>query len=137
VVASGDLGDRIRGVLRQEPAITLAYLFGSVARGEATLGSDVDVALLAAAPLELMRLGSLQERLVLALGRPVDVLDLHVASPLLARDVVLEGIPLYVGDPGLKLDFELATIRRWEDSRRMRSEQQQLLRERAQLGRKD
>jgi uncharacterized protein len=131
------LVDGIRTVLLAEPDVDLAYLFGSRAREEALASSDVDIALLASAPLPLLRLGALQERLAHALQMPVDVVDLHAAPPLLAREVVLEGIPVLVVDPAVKLDFEMAAIRRWEDTRRMRLEQQELLRERARLGRQD
>jgi len=40
----------LRGVFAAEPRVVTAYLFGSVARGTASPGSDVDVAVLLEAP---------------------------------------------------------------------------------------
>jgi predicted nucleotidyltransferase len=129
------LAQAIRAVLSQEPGIELAYLFGSHARGQAASSSDVDVAVLTEPPLDLMQLGRLQERLAQALGGAVDLVDLHHIPPLLAREIVREGIAVHVADPARKLAFELDAIHRFEDTRWLRRQQQQLLRERARIGR--
>ena len=113
----------------------LAYVFGSHARGEAGPLSDVDVAVLAPRSLDVCALAGMQERLVEALGQAVDLVDLRAAPPLLAAEVTREGVPVIVRDPEAKFDFELDAIRRWEDTRPLRRVQQQLLRERARLGR--
>ena len=130
-----ELGDRIAGALSGEPDIEVVYLFGSSARGEAMSASDVDVALLCTSPVELMRLGALQERLAERLGREVDLVDLKRASPLLAAEIVREGQAVMVANPTAKFDFELAALQRWEDTRNLRRQQQDLLRERARRGR--
>ena len=120
---------------RETPEIVLAYLFGSEARGEAAAGSDVDVGVLAMSPLDLLALGTLQETLSLATGRQVDVVDLSAAPPLLLGEVAREGVPFLVKDREAQLDFELDALRRWEDTRFLRRQQQELLRERALRGR--
>jgi predicted nucleotidyltransferase len=130
-----DLGQAIAGALSSEGDIQLVYLFGSYARGTASGSSDVDVAVLAAAPLEVMRLAALQERLSTALALPVDLVDLRHVAPLLAWEIVRDGIPLRVVDAAAKLDFELDALRRWEDTRTLRRQQHELLRERARRGR--
>lgn len=43
--APRDLIDRLRDALRREGRVAFAYLFGSAARGDASAGSDVDIAL--------------------------------------------------------------------------------------------
>lgn len=128
-------GQTVAAALTSEPDIRLAYLFGSQARGEASEGSDVDVALLADGPVDLMRLGALQELLSATLRKPVDLVDLRTASPLLAWEIVRDGAAVLVSDAGTRMDFELDAVRRWEDTRHLRRQQQELLGERARLGR--
>jgi predicted nucleotidyltransferase len=122
------------GVIAAEPAIRLAYLYGSCARGDSGPTSDVDVALLAAAPIDLMELAAIGTQLGKAIDRRADVVDLRCVSPLLCRQVVAEGEPLLVRDPLLRFDFEQEAVRRCEDTRSLRSQQQQLLRERLAHG---
>ena len=52
----------LRAVLEAEPAVRLAYLFGSVARGDDGPGSDIDVALWLGDEVDLLALGALGER---------------------------------------------------------------------------
>lgn len=64
-------------------------VFGSVARGEATTASDVDLAaeLDPNAHIGLFRLMGLQRRLSEILGRAVDLLPEPVESPRLQRNI--------------------------------------------------
>ena len=125
----------LRAVLEAEPAVRLAYLFGSVARGDDGPGSDIDVALWMEDEADLLALGALGERLGAAVGGNVDVTDLRRAPPLLCRQVVAEGEPLLVRDPLFRFDFEMETVRRYEDTKPLRALQQQLLRELVAHGR--
>jgi len=153
---------RLQMALEGEAGVCLAYLFGSVARGddgptsrdgEAGLCpaepergkvwkpsqgfhiSDVDVAVWTSEPVGLFEIGALAERLGAALGRRVDLVDLRAAPPLLCRQVVAEGELLLVRDPLFRFDFELEAVRRYEDTRPLRAQQQQLLKETARRGR--
>ena len=116
------------------PAIRVAYLFGSCAREDFGPTSDVDVALLAARPIDLMDLAAIGEQLGAVVDRRVDVADLRSAPPLVCRQVVAEGEVLLVRDPLLRFDFEQEVVRRCEDTRPLRAEQQLLLRERLAHG---
>ena len=64
-------------------------LFGSVARGDAEGGSDVDLAaeLDPAARIDLVRLVALERRLAELVGRPVDLLPEPVEKPRLRANV--------------------------------------------------
>ncbi len=124
--------DAVREALASEAGIQLAYVFGSLARGDHHPGSDVDVAVLADHELEPLELGRLAERVAAALaGTRVDVVDLRRAPPLLAGEVAREGIAVIVRDPVQRLDFEVHALRRCEDTRHLRATQQWLLRETA------
>lgn len=121
----------IAGVLATRGDLVLGYVFGSLARGEDRPESDADVAVLGAHELGATDLGSLCSELERALGRPVDVVDLMTAPPLLAFEVVRDGVRVLVRDQERRMDFEMDAVRRMEDTRRLRAVQQELLRERA------
>jgi predicted nucleotidyltransferase len=66
----------VREVCARHP-VARADLFGSVARGKAGAGSDVDVLVdfLPGAKVGLLEMGALREELAEALGCPVDVVS--------------------------------------------------------------
>jgi predicted nucleotidyltransferase len=134
-MAEAGILQALRGVIDAEPAIRVAYLFGSCARGDFGPTSDVDVALLGDQRIDLTELAAIGARIGTVVDRPVDVVDLRSAPPLLCRQVVAEGEVLTVRDPLLRFDFEQEAVRRCEDTRPLRAQQQLLLRERLAHGR--
>ncbi len=123
----------IRALFEADERILLAYVFGSVARGEATAPSDLDVAVLASNELGLDERGRLSEAIARATGyeRTVDLVDLRSAPPALAAEVVRHGERCFERDPLVRFDFEMAAMRRNEDTRPLRRLQHDLLREAA------
>ncbi len=87
--------DAVRSALEPHPEVLEAYVFGSVARGEAQAHSDVDVAVYidpAAAPPPFGHAAALTSELMQALGRnDVDVVVLNTATPLLYHRVLRDG----------------------------------------------
>ena len=75
-----------------EYAVREAFLFGSVARGQARSGSDVDIAVAGCPPGVFYRLAAKLER---ALRLPVDVSDLDTAPPDFAEPIRDLGHRLY------------------------------------------
>ena len=117
-----DVLERLRatapGVLADEP-VSVAYLFGSHARGEASRLSDVDVALLAPEVRPRDRL-DLRLRVIGRLSTAARIPDLDVIvldeSPLtLTGRVVRDGIVIYSVDEPLRADFESRTFREFVD----------------------
>jgi predicted nucleotidyltransferase len=88
------------------PTVIAVYLFGSTATGLDGLHSDVDVAILPAQPLGTVARFDLQERLADTLSRSADLIDLRVASPVMAMQVLATGRLLYDADPAARGDFE-------------------------------
>ena len=94
--------------LSRVEGLVAAYLFGSRARGEAAVASDVDVALwlqdapttLDELPLELA--ADLEQRL----GVPVDVVVLNSAPSDLTHRVLRDGILLVERDRSTRIRFE-------------------------------
>ncbi len=110
----------IARALADEPAVLDAYVFGSVARGEARPGSDVDVAVFldpsASAPVPWGWAASVNTRLVQALGRnDVDVAILNRATPLLYHRVLRDGILVLSRDAVATAERELQARSRWLD----------------------
>ena len=98
----------VEGILReffaaQPVEIIAAYLFGSVARGTAGARSDVDVAVLYAAPppatLEGLPL-DLEGRIEELVNRPAQVIVLNTAPAGLVHFVLRDGVLLLDRDPG-------------------------------------
>ena len=90
-----ELAERVIGMLRAHEAelraagISRLSLFGSVARGDAEAGSDVDLAAEfdPAARMDLVRLVALERRLGEILGRRVDLLPEPAEKPRLRANI--------------------------------------------------
>ncbi len=77
---------QITAVLARHPHIEQAILFGSLSTGNATLDSDLDLAVASAVPLSPVIKSALIADLAENLGRPVDLVDLTTAGePLLGQ----------------------------------------------------
>lgn len=92
---TSDLADYVITTLRAHEAelrragIRHLSLFGSVARGDAELDSDVDllVDLDPEAQIGLFALGALERRLAKLIGRPVDLLPEPIEKPRLRANI--------------------------------------------------
>lgn len=84
--------DRILEVLRTQPNVRLAVLFGSLSRGDERPDSDVDL-LVTFGETSLRARSLLIERLEDVLGRPVQLVELPSAeaSPILLLDILRDG----------------------------------------------
>ena len=90
------INKNLASLLSQYPEIKLAILFGSLASGKAHLNSDIDLAILADAPISNDFKLQLINAIGAKFGRPVDIIDLyHAPEPILGQ--VLKGIKL-LGD---------------------------------------
>ena len=93
--ATTELAERVIEALRAHEAelraagISRLSLFGSVARGDAEAGSDVDLAAEfdPAARMDLIRLAALERRLGEILGRRVDLLPEPAEKPRLRANI--------------------------------------------------
>ena len=81
----------VRDVLLRQPDIEFACVFGSFAQGRQTPASDIDVAVAAQAPIDPDRRLALNDEVASAAGRPVDLVDLHRAGPLLLTQALTKG----------------------------------------------
>lgn len=110
---SAELVAAVRRVLAQRRDVRLAVLFGSVARGVASPGSDVDLAVDAPAVDRLV----LARDLSLAVGREVDVVDLNdVGYPMLAA-LVRDGVVVAAHAPGAEARWRTHALITLENDR--------------------
>ncbi|MEW5740764.1 MAG: nucleotidyltransferase domain-containing protein [Myxococcota bacterium] len=88
--------ERVRAALEPRGEVLEAYVFGSVARGDASAHSDVDVAVYidpASPEPDFGHAAVLGSELMAALGRnDVDVVVLNHAPPLLYHRVLRDGV---------------------------------------------
>ncbi len=88
---------RLIALLSHYPEIKLAILFGSQATGDVRPDSDIDLGILAQAPLTADFKLQLIQTIGAEFGRPVDIVDLyHVPEPITGQ--VFKGIRLIGSD---------------------------------------
>jgi len=91
---------RAEEVLRVEPGLRLAILYGSAATGKMRTDSDVDIALLFDRPLGAGRKMELISHLESELRCEVDLADLSSLSGTILRQILIKGRVLIQTNPG-------------------------------------
>ena len=117
--------------LSAQPDVVVSYLFGSVARGRATIQSDIDIAVLLDPGLDDRTMVERQLDLIGALepycDREVQVVLLNCATPLLAYQVIRDGVRLSARTDAERVAFEVSTMKRYFDVQPMLAFQQRAL----------
>ncbi|HXU31160.1 MAG TPA: nucleotidyltransferase domain-containing protein [Thermoanaerobaculia bacterium] len=104
----------VRDCASGRPNLALAVVFGSLARGALRRGSDVDIGLIVDENSPEVRL-RLEVDFGRAAGRPVDLIFLDQAPPLLRFEIAREGQVLLERRPYLWADFKAKAMRDWWD----------------------
>jgi hypothetical protein len=97
--------------------------------------SDIDIAALFAGTPAPLTLDRLTEDLEEAAGCPVDLVELSVAPPLLAHEVIATGRCIVCRDATERGEFEARMVLRYLDTAHLREIQDHYLRERAEARR--
>ncbi len=105
--------------------VRLAYIFGSQVSGRAHTESDVDVAVLLDPALTSDERFAHRLELIGELGQlfrtdHVDLVVLNEAPPLLAYEVLQGGSLLYCPDDAERVEFQVRTLREYEDTEPLR-----------------
>lgn len=88
---ASDLDRKIKCVMARHPSVVLAVLFGSMAKDRPRSDSDLDIAVATSAPLTAQTHIAIIEDLALALGRPVDLIDLDRTHNPLLQQILIKG----------------------------------------------
>ena len=128
--------ENLTRVLEQVPRVRLAVLFGSAAKGTGRSDSDIDVGVSLERGSDLSpTLGVALER---AAGRPVDLVWLDTAPPLLRFEIARNGLVLVQRDPYTWAEFRAHAMIDWWDwaptARMMHQAMASRLREEARHG---
>jgi len=84
--------ERIRAILEAHDDILVAFVFGSATSGRERQDSDLDVGVAGPDPLSPSRKLAIMDELACSFGRPIDLVDLATAPPLLLRQVLTKGV---------------------------------------------
>ena len=88
------------------PGLVAVYRFGSWGTAAERADSDIDLAVLASAPLDSVRRWELAERLARIAGRNIDLVDLGTASTVMRAQVVASGERVFCADEPRCTEFE-------------------------------
>jgi uncharacterized protein len=108
-----DLGDAVDLLRARVPGLVLVVLYGSQARGDARADSDVDLALLADAPIDRWEMLELQAAMASRIGAEVDLVDLMAADDVLRVQVVAHGRTLFERSAAERARFEMHAMSRY------------------------
>ncbi|HEY8432016.1 MAG TPA: nucleotidyltransferase domain-containing protein [Sandaracinaceae bacterium] len=113
------VASEIGRTIRRHPRVAAAWVFGSVARGDARPDSDLDIAVLLSGgqgPGDARALYALAAELerFSPSGR-VDLVVLGPQGPVFRHRVLAEGVLVHDGDPEERHEFEERTFREYLD----------------------
>jgi predicted nucleotidyltransferase len=97
-------------IVGEIPGVLAVYVFGSLASGQRSPHSDLDLAVLPQHPIDPAKLYGLARALEAELDIDVDLVDLWVASTVLTQQIITTGRLLYCGDSDKVLDFEARSL---------------------------
>ena len=109
-----DLTESLRVALQTLPQVRLAVLFGSLARGNAGVDSDADVAVIVV-PNSATNRADVEVALGRVAQRGIDLIDLTVATPLVRFEIARDGVVLCERLPNLWADFRAHAMIDWWD----------------------
>ena len=110
--------------LCRQHGVTLAVLFGSMAKGRATRSSDIDLAVMmnrdatvGGGMVPNRRVGLLKDLIRYLKTSNLHLVVLNRADSLLRFEIARTGRPLYEAEPGAFAEFCSLALRQHEDSR--------------------
>lgn len=105
-IAPEAAGRAVETIVGEVDRLVAVYLYGSRADGTWRSESDVDLAVLAAGPLEPRRVADLQLALGVTLNTTTQLVDLRAAPTVLAMQIITKGTPVVDRDSARRERFE-------------------------------
>lgn len=121
-------------IFRQNHAVLLAYVFGSVTQDKHREGSDFDLAIFRDRNSELNEFGLIKETTIATLipNLHLSVVDME-SSPLLLKQII-DGVCIYERDKYLKTNTEAMVMNIYFDTQHFRDVQNYYLQKRIEEG---
>ena len=110
--------------------IATAGLYGSGAQGRLRGDSDLDIGLLLSQPVSPLDLAAVAAELEGLANRPVQLVDLATASPILGHQVVAHGVLLLDRQPRRRHEWLMRTMSDYFDLKMTRKSGEEALRQR-------
>lgn len=85
-------------LLKSIPSITLIYIFGSVALGEDTQNSDIDIAFLSTKDIDNLTKYNISQTLSIELKKDIDLIDMTKSTEIINIQILSKGICIYNKD---------------------------------------
>jgi predicted nucleotidyltransferase len=98
----------IAALLPFRPAVI--YLFGSFGTDRQHPASDIDIAFIPTLPADPLTCFQISNTLADGLGYTVDLVNLRNSSTVMAKEVLLTGIPLEIQREDIQQEFEMLTL---------------------------
>jgi uncharacterized protein len=134
-VLSSDQITTVERHLDRRFGVDALWLFGSEASDSARASSDVDLAGIFCIRPSAMDLLETREELGVLLARPVDLVDLDRASPIVVMQVLRHGRLIVDANPPRRIRAMASAAVRYEDLRIIRRQAERAMLERIRRGR--
>ena len=105
----------VRTVLEKHPYINFAYVFGSYATGKIGWKRDVDIAIHVNRKISWKEHVTLIHEIEDAVKKPVDLIILNEAPPILAYEIISKGKPILTRNNQLKTEVEVKIMHEYLD----------------------
>lgn len=110
---------KIRKYFSQKPSVAAVYLYGSQAKGEAKIDSDIDLGVILRGKKELAAFEvpqiTFSQELSQILDKEVEVQDLEISRIDFQHRVLSEGSLIYSADEEKRIEFEEKILRDYFD----------------------
>jgi len=107
---NGAVAKAVEILRREVPGLVAVYRHGSFGTPRQRPESDLDLAVLATSSMEPAVRLALAASIGEAIGREVDLADLHTASTVFRARVVAEGACVFDGDTVVREEFEMRAL---------------------------
>jgi predicted nucleotidyltransferase len=114
--------EKLKILLSEYQNAILVFLFGSCAKNDMTVFSDLDIAILFREKPDIYVLNELREKLEGTFHMAVDIVTLNNASPIIKMQVLKNGIVLVNKDARVYYKFFVNTVKEYDDLKRIRKE---------------
>lgn len=132
--AAVEAAGRVVEALAARVPVDTAWLYGSGATGRMRKDSDLDIGLLLRGHVSAWVLAGLAVEFESLAGRPLQLVDLDAAGPILSRQVLAKGVLLLDALPARRHAFLMRTLTDYADLKHARAPAEAALRARLRRG---